>query len=60
MKKKEYAYDYKFDWIIRKQKHSLGLTNDDYKRKLIEKLEIDKYDRKHKKKDEEDEEMKEA
>ncbi len=66
MKKKDYDYDYKFDWIIKKQKvwfnsglsHSKGIANDDYKRKIMEKLEEDKYDRKRKIKEHEKEEAK--
>ena len=60
MKKKEYEYDYKFDWILRKQKHKeIGNNTEDYKKKLLEKLEEDKNMKKRKRKDEEDEEMKE-
>jgi hypothetical protein len=40
MKKKEFEYDFKFDWVIRKiEKHSLGDDRDSYKKKLMEKLE---------------------
>lgn len=56
MKKENYEYDYKFDWIIKKQRHKeIGVTSqEDYKKKLLEKLE-DPY-KKRKKKSKEDEE----
>lgn len=55
MKKQVYEYDYKFDWILRKQRHKeIGAGSEDYKKKLMEKLE-DPAKRKKKKSREEEE-----
>ncbi len=55
MKKMDYEYDYKFDWVVKKASKGKEITPDpveDYKKQLASKLEGTK-----KKKDDEDEDM---
>lgn len=40
MKKSNFEYDYKFDWIVRKAKNKeIAADKEDYKKKLMEKIE---------------------
>jgi len=57
MKKQGYEYDYKFDWIIRKARSKeIAPETEDYKLKLLEKLEGKNKSKKQNKKSREGEE----
>lgn len=58
MKKKDYEYDYKFDWVLKKAQKGQDSTPapvEDYKQKLRQKLEG--RDKKKQNDEDEDEEM---
>jgi hypothetical protein len=55
MKKENYEYDYKFDWILRKARNKeLAPHPEDYKKKIMEKLDDSKKKKKRSKEDEEE------
>ena len=57
MKKKEYTYDYKFDWILRKARvKEITPDKEDYKKKLKEKLDEREGNKKRKRQDDDEEE----
>lgn len=59
MKKQNFEYDYKFDWILRKARvKEITPEPEDYKKKLLEKLEgKDKAKKANNKKSGDDEDM---
>ena len=59
MKKQNFEYDYKFDWILRKARvKEIAPEPEDYKKKLLEKLEgKDKPKKPNNRKSDDDEEM---
>lgn len=61
MKKQQFEYDYKFDWIVRKNRNKeIQPDKEDYKRRLREKLEgeeAQKQRRNNKDGDEEEDEL---
>lgn len=57
MKKQGFEYDYKFDWILKKSRaKEIAQKPEDYKKKLLEKLEGKDKQKKNRKSDE-DEDM---
>lgn len=54
MKKKDFQYDYKFDWILKKQLIAPEVQ-EDYKKKILEKID-GKNEHKHKQRAKDDEE----
>lgn len=59
MKKEKYEYDYKFDWILRKARNKeLAPHTEDYKKKIMEKLDDNGHKKRKKRSREEEEEEK--